>query len=355
MGDKTKDFFRLTWGKIFAASFFVSWQYFYSFRYDENFVIGLAGLGQYLTGGLTLISWNNYFVRTGSLFLIWIVVAFIIFICLWVFEKAATSIHNSRVMKEYINRPKHDYEHLLKSTKVKFSSHLLVNAIWVGGALMVLFSLFFVSDQLENLRFWAMDTLAWNAFEGGAEVNIEGIVPLAISFAAMLPFWYLVVCTNVWIFKEAKVEEEEEELIEEHFALIQEDNEIASTQEVQAEKEKLGATKEIQRNTEEKTENRERIQVKESATVQKTQSEPEKTIEKTIKPQLKTENKMGLLEKIRIRSALGPQYKEKIVTPENFKRIRKINPDEKVKIISNGEQRTQGDKIENSKDPNPNN
>lgn len=221
MNEKIKDFFRPTWAKLFVTLFFISWQYFYSFQLGFQYLRDIVpNITQYISNSLSIVAWNNYFIRTGSLFIIWILVAFIIFLALWVFEKFAVSIHNARVMRQYVNKPRKDYEHLLKKNKVKFSSHLLVNAVWVGGIIAIILSLFFISEQIEKLRVWAVDTMVWNAFESGSEVNPESPTSLIISFVGMLPVWYLVSCFNFWIFQEAKIEEEEEKEAEEHFSGI---------------------------------------------------------------------------------------------------------------------------------------
>lgn len=340
MGNRAKDFFRPTLSKIFVTLFLISWQYFYSYQLGLEYLRDAVPiLAQYLASGFGLVSWNNYFIRTGSLFFVWILVAFIIFLALWVFEKAAISLHNTRVVKKYVNKPKHDYEHLLRSPKVKFSSHILANAIWVGGVILMLFALFFLSDLIEQFRFWAVDTITWNAFEAGTEVSADSVTFLALSFAVMVPIWYLVVCVNAWVFREAKIEEEEEEIIEEHYAIIKDEDGMASYQEIKENQPSANVlvkeNESIHQNIEEEVGHRKKMQNQLPLQPKaKQQDTPEKTVEKLIIPEPKTKEKMGLLEKIRMRLALGPQFRERIVTPENFKRIKKINPDEKVKIVS---------------------
>lgn len=336
MKEATKEFFKPNLYKIFTTLLFFSWQYFYSFKYIR--LEALTTIGQYLTGGLSLITWNNYFIRTGSLLFIWIMMAFVIFILLWFFERIIVSTHNAKVMKEYVNRPRRDYEHLLREKRVRFSTHLLANAIWVGGIIFVTFSLFFLSDRLEQMRFSATDTIIWNAIESGTEINTDSIVLLAISFFCTLPLWYLIICITFWIFKEAKTEEEEEEIIEEHYALISEEDGKATIPEVKQMTPEKGKEPnkniDIHRNLQEEVELKKQEPLKVVQKPDKEKSGTEKTVEEITVP-YKTEKKLGFIEKIRLRSALGPKYKEKIITPESFKNVKRINPDEKVKIVSN--------------------
>ena len=85
-------------------------------------------------------------------------------------------------------------------------------------------SLFILSDQIEKLRFSAIDNLLWDMQESGEEVNFESTMPVVISFVSILPFWYLVSCFHFWIFKESRLASESEEISEEHSSVVIKDS-----------------------------------------------------------------------------------------------------------------------------------
>lgn len=218
MNEKIKTFLKPSAAKIALAIIFLLWQYFYNYV-GMNF--DFAGqLLDYIAKGLGLVSWNNYFVRTGSLVLIWVLVAFFIFIGIWFFERASIALHNRKIEKNYMNQPKENYQELLKSQKNSFKRHFLSNAIWAGGFLLFITVLFLISGQIENIRFWVLDTFTWNLIENGQEIETNETLTVVISFLAMAPIWYLVSCVHLWVFEEGKVKIEEEEIDSEHVPVV---------------------------------------------------------------------------------------------------------------------------------------
>lgn len=218
MKDKLKDFFKPTISKLVLAFLFLAWQYFYSFTALK--IDSLTQVFDYILKGLGLVNWNNYFVRTGSLIFIWLFVSVVIFIMIWGFERISIFLYNRKVEKKYINQPKEDYKDILKSKQIEFSKHFVHYSLWAGGVLFILMSLFVFSDLLENIRFNLLDTFLWNLQENGEEIDFNNLILLIISFVTLYPFWYIFSCVVNWLFKEGKMVEDEEEIFEEHSAVV---------------------------------------------------------------------------------------------------------------------------------------
>jgi hypothetical protein len=221
MKENLKNYFKPTWGKLFLALAYVSWQYFYNYQ-GANIPFS-ADISSYLTTGLAYINWGNFFIKNLSLVGIWILLALVIYAVIFGFELVSNSLHNARVKKEYQNTDPADYQHKLKTREVFLKTHLVAHLIWTGGIIMILLGFFFVSPQLEALRFSIYDRLFWAMVEGGVTLEYNNLTFTIFSFVSFLPLWYLYTSLVFFSFQESKLEEEKEEITEEHYAVVVDD------------------------------------------------------------------------------------------------------------------------------------
>jgi hypothetical protein len=221
MKEQIKLFLKPSIAKVAFALVLLGWQYFYS--YQKIRLEFLAGIGDYLTKSLSNFNWGSYFVRNLSLFFIWIISAVVIFITMWLLEIFFTSVHNLRVRKKYLNQPGIDYTHLLRDNK-KLLDHMHSRSLWLTGILITLISLFSISDLIEGLRLSIIEDLMWNAFESGTIVDFNSTNYTIWSFVALSLVWYLIASLIIWIFTRQKVEENEEIIAEEHYAVSMNDS-----------------------------------------------------------------------------------------------------------------------------------
>lgn len=216
MKENIINFIKPTVGKIALSLSFLAWQYFYS--YQNIRMEFLYGYSEYLTSALSAFNWGNYFVRNFSLFLIWIIVAVIIFLGIWFSETILNLFHNLKIKKKYANQKESNYEHLLKEN-IKLAEHLRSRSLWISGIMIFLISLFALSDLFERLRFSLLDGILWKAFEAGTEIDFYNNNYIAFSFVVFVFFWYLLAALIIWIFAEQKEEVKEEKIAKEHYAV----------------------------------------------------------------------------------------------------------------------------------------
>jgi hypothetical protein len=216
MKNQIINYLKPTLGKIILMIGFLGWQYEYShlgLRADF-----LNQYGEYFGRTLSIVDWNNYFIRNLSLFFVWIIVALLIFVGIWVFQSISIALYNHNIKKNYLNQPEKDYQHLLKN-RSNFTHHLKSKLFWFAGIMIILISLFALSDLFEQLRFTTLDSIVWNAFENGTTIDMYSL-PLTIgSFVVMGIMWYFVSAFIVWLFVEQKSKEQEEDISEQHFAV----------------------------------------------------------------------------------------------------------------------------------------
>jgi hypothetical protein len=216
MKERIINYLKPSIGKVGLMLTFITWQYFYS--YQNIRMDFLASYGEYFTSALSAFDWGNYFVRNLSLFIVWILVAVIIFAAIWLVEVVANLVHNLKVKKEYANKKVGDYSHLLKDN-IHFLEHLRSRSLWIAGIMIFLISLFALSDLFERLRFSILDGMMWNALESGETVDFYSNNYVIASFVLFAIAWYFIGALLVWIFEEQKSKDDEEKISKEHFAI----------------------------------------------------------------------------------------------------------------------------------------
>jgi hypothetical protein len=228
MKEGLKSYFKPTWGKLALTLLYISWQYFYNYQ-GANIPFS-ADISSYLTSGLAYINWGNFFIKNLSLVGIWILLALVIYALIFGFEAVSNGLHNARVRKEYQNNDPADYQHQLKTREVFLKTHLLAHLIWTGGIILILLGFFFVAPQFEALRFSIYDRLFWSMVEGGVPLEYNNLTFTIFSFVAFLPLWYLYSSLAFFSFHESHLEEEKEEITEEHYAVVVDDTAPAETE-----------------------------------------------------------------------------------------------------------------------------
>lgn len=216
MKENIKQVFKPTLGKIVLTFALLSWQYFYS--YQNIRLEFLSGFGEYITSSLSYFNWGNYFIQNISLFFVWILIAVIIFPIIWFIEIFSTGVHNLRIKRKYINQPGTDYLQLLKNKK-GFLDYLRSRSLWIAGILIIIISLFALSDLFERMRYSILEGLMWNAFSAGATVDFYSTSYTIWSFVVFSLVWYLVSSLIFWVFMGQKVNEDEEKITKEHYAV----------------------------------------------------------------------------------------------------------------------------------------
>jgi hypothetical protein len=216
MKEKVLNCLKPTLGKTVLTLGFLGWQYGYSFLGLRLNII--TQYGKYLPKLFSGVDWNNYFVRNFSLFLVWVAVALVIFAVIWIFQVISVALYNRKIKKDYINAPEEEYSRLLK-TKNKYFEHLKSKIFWFAGILIIFIALFAISDLLEQIRFFVLDSIVWNAHESGATIDMYSAPYTIGSFVVLGFIWYFISAFIIWVFTEQKTKEQEEEIAEKHFAI----------------------------------------------------------------------------------------------------------------------------------------
>lgn len=216
MSLKGTQYLKPTAGKLALTIFFVAWQYFYSYQnYGiEFFSSNVRSLGVFWG----YFDWGSSLSRIFSLLALWAIVAVIIFFGIWTVEAVSVFFHNKMVERKYVNRPAADYEHLLRHSK-SILDYLKNRSLWAIGILLILVSLFFISDGLEGIRQWAIDAAALWSFDHGYMIDWQNSLYLTLSFVLFTFIWYWISLFVVSIFKIQLSEEKKEEITKDHFAV----------------------------------------------------------------------------------------------------------------------------------------
>lgn len=202
---------------VFLSLTLVAWQYVYAFRGIDFEALGK--IRTYFGFGLAAINWNNFLVRTLSMGLIWILVAFVIFLLLWLTESYIVGSHNRRIAREYVNRPKEDFAHLLRSRNRNLGN-TMGSVLWFSSFLVLIpIGLFMVAGLLEMIRSNLVISYVASAQEAGTEIDFFNVNLLVISFLATLPFWYLYSCLDTFCFLKSKREEGVLKIEIDHYAV----------------------------------------------------------------------------------------------------------------------------------------
>jgi hypothetical protein len=210
-------FFKPRFWTIIFSVILVAWQYLYGFR-GVDFEL-LATVRNYFGFGLSAINWNNFAVRTLSMALIWVVVAGIIFFFLWLAEAYVVSSHNRKLSKNYINQPKDNFSHLLRTRDISFKKHF-VSMLWLSAFIVLIpIGLFLVSGLIESVRSNIVITYLVSAQEAGMEVDYNSVSIVTVSFLATLPIWYLYACFDSWCLAKSREGQAEAKIADDHYAV----------------------------------------------------------------------------------------------------------------------------------------
>jgi hypothetical protein len=208
------------WTVIFAL-FLVAWQYLYAFRgVDFEYI---SNIRSYFGFGLSAINWNNFMVRTLSMALIWIIVAGVIFFGLWLAEMYVVSAHNRKISKNYINQPKENYAHLLKTRDVSFKKHFVAQ-IWLSAFIICIpLGMFLVTGLVESLRSSVVIYFLTSAQDSGMELDYNSVSIVVTSFLFTVPVWYLYGCFDSWLLVRSREGSAAAQIADDHYAVPVED------------------------------------------------------------------------------------------------------------------------------------
>lgn len=217
MKENFVSFFKPRWWTVLFTIILVCWQYVYAFRgVDFSY---LSSVQKYFGFGISSINWNNFIIRSISLTAMWLIVALVIFIFLWVVEEITVRNHNRKISKNYTGQPATEYESLLKSHNLSFKKHF-ASKLWLSGFfILILFGLFFLSGLVENIRTSLVLSFITTAQDSGTEIDYYSISVLVTSFLVTLPFWYLYACLDEWCLVKSRKENDSAKIEDDHFSV----------------------------------------------------------------------------------------------------------------------------------------
>lgn len=207
-----------TSGRLILTGTFLSYHYFFTYAGLNIYFFDLVS--RYLKIGLSTIHWNNYFIRSGFLVLLWLLIAFIIYFAIWGYESLRISLHNRKIKKKYLNKQKEEYAELLLIRSMKVRTHLKKYLYFGGSATLTMTAFLMFSELFESLRYGITDNIAFRLIENGVQFDPTGATVLTISFVGATIVWYLYSCLVSWIHEKGKSEEAHEKISDEHFAVI---------------------------------------------------------------------------------------------------------------------------------------
>lgn len=224
MNIEIKNIFKPTIGKIIFSIVFLAWQYFYSYLGIRFYYLDLVG--DYFKVGLSGVNWNNYFIKSGFMLVIWLIVAFIIFLLIWGYQSYKIFRYNQKIKKSFVNKQDENYNNLLKKQSMDFKNHF-IHYLYFGGSFTLIiagFSLF--SDLVEKFRYNISDSITLNLLENNAlQESSIGII-LIISFIIVYAFWYLFSGAIFTTYEIGKNKYNQEKISDDHFAVVIEEPEI---------------------------------------------------------------------------------------------------------------------------------
>jgi hypothetical protein len=217
MKERVGSFLKPRFWTVFLALILVAWQYVYAFRGIDLEL--LAKIRTYFGFGLQAINWNDFLIRTLSMAAIWVFVALIIFLLLWLAETYVIGSHNRKIQRQYVNRPQEDFNHLLKSSSHSLSGRL-ISVLWFSTFIILIpIGLFMLAGLFEALRSNAVITYILAAQENGMEVDYYSLNLVIISFLATLPFWYLFSCFDTFCYMQSRKEKSVQKIENDHYAV----------------------------------------------------------------------------------------------------------------------------------------
>jgi len=217
MKKKLANFLKPRVWTVFFALLMVAWQYVYAYRGID--IESLHQIQVYFGFSMSSVNWDNFLIRAVSLGAIWLLVAFLIFLMLWVAESLSVGSYNRKLTKKYVNQPKADYSDLLRTKNIGFRSHFMAQLWFSAGIILIPVGFFLVSGIMESIRSYFVLTYITAVLESGAELDFNDITISVVSFLATLPFWYLFAALDTWCFITGRKEQTEAQLQENHFAI----------------------------------------------------------------------------------------------------------------------------------------
>lgn len=152
--------------------------------------------------------------------LIWILVAFFIYLVIWTYESCKIFLYNQNIKKKYINSSSDDYKKLLMSGGVKLKTHFKHYLYFGGGVALILTGFLMMSDIFEKIRFFISDSLTINLIENEVEMGQNNLTIIVASFVSMFVVWYIFSCLPIWAFKKGSLESVSTKIAESHFAVV---------------------------------------------------------------------------------------------------------------------------------------
>lgn len=217
-----KDSLRPTFSKGLLVILFLAWQYFYSYMgYKAEY---LEIVFEYLGLGLGIVNWDNYFIRSIFMVILWLLVAMVIFVALW--------ISQSLGQKRYKQSPS-SLDPLAEVERAagglaQLLPRMLVTMIIMGGYFLVFFGFAVASDFVESLRSLLSDGLLLNLSGNDVNVSYGSVGLLVASFLLITPVWYLYAAIismsrNFGLSQRSKFEIEDD-----HFAVVVDESSLQS-------------------------------------------------------------------------------------------------------------------------------
>lgn len=215
--------------KFVSVLFLLSWEYFYSYLGIKLSYLGY--LGEYLGLGLGEVNWNNYFIRSGFMLILWLIVALLIFFAIWVSEYISVTKHNNKIKKDFINQSESNYADKLMNPLVEFRYHFINQLIIIGAITLYLAGLFLFSDFLEFVRQNLTSMVVNNLLENSVEVSYDSSWFLVISFFFMAIPWYFYSGLVEAIYRFGLDRKKKTEIADEHFAVVVDESEPEEAEE----------------------------------------------------------------------------------------------------------------------------
>lgn len=215
---KFLDFFKPRVGVLVFSLVAIMWQYFYSFtEYNQGY---FKVLREYLNFAFNFVNWQNGFVRALSLGMIWIIVAFVIFISLLMTESVSIFFYNRKIRSEFVNQSHEDFAHLLKKRSIRFRRHFPIYTLFSAAILVYTVSLLGLTDFMEFLRVSVIEKYLVSL---SSQVNLlekYSALPMIISFLVVFMIWYVIGCLGSFLFRKSGELHDNEKFEEEHFAPV---------------------------------------------------------------------------------------------------------------------------------------
>jgi hypothetical protein len=227
MKEILKKSFRPNLINICAAFLLLAWQYFYNFQGIR--VESFGFLGQYFSIGLRIVDWNNYFVRSFFMVILWLLVAFLIFATIWLVEYTSIRSHNKKVEKGLINN---EATNVIKKQQFKIDFHVK-GVLYLSGSLLSFVAGFFLfSGILEKIRYVVTDVIVLNFIENNVAIDYASSYIQIVGFVAMFPVWYLYASLVAFLYFASREKMDTAKISDEHFAVVVDEDSLEETENI---------------------------------------------------------------------------------------------------------------------------